>query len=246
MKIFVFIMLCVLFSSNASAFERYKAGDTLYVWATGGVNVRSKPDGEIISKLSYGTPVIARQSDQGKSSEMEIISPRTINNISHPGVNIYGEYVEVSFKNSSGYIFDGYLSKFPPFLCKDNLTNCEGFRQYFSRVFGPEKELKNVQGPEGNFVRLIYNTGITYDLTASGGWGGELIIIPDMSITEAFLFVNRVFGLDGGSEVFEVIKNTMFKNDNIRDEYIQFSGESFQISIRRVQGFIIITASGSC
>ncbi len=93
-----------LFFLNLSVIAKpvisYKVGDNLYVLAKSGLNLRDKPskNGRFLQTVSFGTVALVRQITD-KEYDVE---------------GIPGFWVKVIADDREGYLFDGYLSSYPP------------------------------------------------------------------------------------------------------------------------------------
>ena len=78
----------------------YKVGDNLYVLAKSGLNLREKPskNGRYLQSVSFGTIARVRQ----------------ITDKEYDVDGIPGFWVKVIADDREGYLFDGYLSSYPP------------------------------------------------------------------------------------------------------------------------------------
>ncbi len=105
---FPFLLLLWLAPMNV-VFAFYTKGDTLYVLARKGLNMRVMPNirATLIQELAYGTPLIIANDSIFDAYQVEDIKD----------FYIQGNWVKACDNNKTcGYVFDGYLSKFvaPP------------------------------------------------------------------------------------------------------------------------------------
>lgn len=243
--IFVFVSIHLI---DGKSQARYKAGDTLYVWVKNKLQVRDSPNGQVIGSLEYGEQVIMLQDDTEGSSPMQALPITRANGKENPKVTVSGHYAEVSFKKMKGYIFDAYLLKLPPQRKLSN-NQREPLHAYFSRTFGLLKTFNEEQGEE-NYSRLryVYNNGALYESYSSSCCGNSTLIIPDLSLSEAFVFANYLYFIenyfkdvvDSGTPVVEVVEN---KNDG-SGNYLSFTFELEYICIRKIYNNVILTYEG--
>lgn len=101
----------------------YKVGDRLYVLAKSGLNLRDKPskNGRFLQAISFGSVAVVRQITD-KDFEVDGIS---------------GFWVKVIADDREGYLFDGYLSLYPPPVAslpsKSTLTLKEYAKKFLPR-----------------------------------------------------------------------------------------------------------------
>ncbi len=100
-RLFILNILCWLLLSPIAARD---VGDTLFVAAQSGLNVRDEPGlkGNKISKLFHGDTVVVSEIPEGTEFQQAI-------------EGFSGRWVEVHKVNSdsTGYVFDSFLTRFP-------------------------------------------------------------------------------------------------------------------------------------
>ena len=98
--VFLFLLIYSFIPLTSKPSISYKVGDNLYVLARSGLNLRAKPakNGKFLQSISFGTTALVRQITD-KEFEADGIS---------------GFWVKVIADDREGYLFDGYLSSFPP------------------------------------------------------------------------------------------------------------------------------------
>ncbi len=96
----ILVLFLLSFSIYAKPVISYKLGDKLYVLAKSGLNLRDKPskNGRFLQTVSFGTQAQVRQITD-KEFEVD---------------GIFGFWVKVIADDREGYLFDGYLSTYPP------------------------------------------------------------------------------------------------------------------------------------
>lgn len=234
-KEIIVTIISILISINIFAISNYKSGDSLYVWAQKGLQLRLEPSftSDPIALIEYGEIVMTLEEKlffhgnhrQGELSVNEINS-KTVNGRKYPGLRIKGMWCKVKYMDNVGYLFDGYLSSFKPF------DFGESNNKYFDRNFSIIDTIIsfNQTGPEWDMVKTIYSNGISYFRSQFTNAGSETIIFP-YSIEEAYLiFVNRFVNEDYSN--ITLVEST--------NDYLFFSIEFSNIIIRKVNGFIVI------
>ena len=188
MVIFVLLPFCI---ENAFSIDEYKTGDALYVWAPNGVTLRtekSEYSGKIRT-IKYGEVLVALTSreiyDNPQGSILEIDLDKN-NREDEEDFSLKGCWVKVTYENSTGYIFDGYLSKLKPMIGK------ESFIEYSDRSFKKLKVFKDFEDKKGDHQKqyhVIYDNGIMIDMEDnifSSNCGIRSYFLP-LSVEEAYL-----------------------------------------------------------
>ncbi|AYB34484.1 hypothetical protein [Chryseolinea soli] len=241
--LFVFIGLSI---THVQAAPRYKTGDSLYVWTLKKLQVRDKA-GKVIGALSYGDRVVMFQDDEYAKIPIQALPTSTTDGRENPPVMVWGAYVEIGFQNLRGYVFDAYLLKFPPLKTLSSGRR-EFLPDYFARAFGLMKTLKDQQQNEPFQLEYVYNNGITYSRSYVICCWSTVMMIPDFSMTEAFVFLSYVGGLESyfKDEYIETERPVIRAEGEQGREptYLSFKFEVQLYSIRKVNDFLIITDDG--
>ena len=112
MKIFTTIFLLLFSIHFIYGADNYKEGDTLYVWANSGLNLRSSPakDSKLIETLEPGTQLTVV--DITNNEFVYKLYPSS-NYEKHPYL-LYGNWVKViSGSGKEGFVFDSFLLDIP-------------------------------------------------------------------------------------------------------------------------------------
>lgn len=121
------IVFCV--QSVAHGISEYQIGDTLFVIARTGLNVRSDPSlrGKALSTIPYGHRLIAKEEklpflwfNTDSVQIFESYSWYKAENAATAPYWIKGKWVKVEYNGMEGYVFDGFLSKSKPLSKKEN------------------------------------------------------------------------------------------------------------------------------
>lgn len=260
-KHFVFAFF-VLFTGihPVSAIQQYREGDTLFVWAKSGLTLRAAPDfkAEKIITLPYGT-VVKTHFDKYRDKniaeiEIAVVQPYRLEGKNYPGYKITGLWVQVTAKGKTGYVFDGYLSKYPPVLAGKG-GNREYWDDYLLRAFGKSCTSKDTTQyrhvPKYDIV--FYKNGASrQSRSVSDGLSSHTHILPELSLEEGFLLANYFYDLEKNS-------NRPTKADDVDDSpyllrestphllnFKSESGFSGKIKIGCVNGVVVITTFFSC
>ncbi len=184
-------------STSLFAIDDYKKGDTLYVWAFSGLSLRKSPtlDAPKLATISYGTSIIAlNEKVDYDYTTVEAVPSFQGAEGRCPSISISGRFVMAVFKSDTGYLFDGYLSKFPAFRYStdkgmDSKPHFEDVGEWAKRNFGLVSTFIEAYDGAGSHSKSIYRNGIIQE-----GWtsksGKQRIILPNLSFEEAFLIIN--------------------------------------------------------
>lgn len=192
MNILIIAFTFILIPLKSYSINTYSTNDTLFVWANNGLSLRdiNSQKGNRINLIPYGEKIIVLQSNIWGYHDTSInIFPLEENN-SFLALNLDGSWVKVRYGNNVGYVYDGYLSKFPaPLIIGDH--NHEDLDNYLERVFGILKESsKEVLSDEVLMKTTYYNRGISKQNIFSKS-AGVKYVLPDFSIEELILFIKN-------------------------------------------------------
>lgn len=98
MKSVFLALILFLTTYEVQAIKHYCVGDTLHCLALNGLKLRLNPKGKVLDVISYGAAVVV------SAKRDSIWRPDMVDNFS-------GLWIQVKFRNQSGYVFDGFLSK---------------------------------------------------------------------------------------------------------------------------------------
>jgi hypothetical protein len=179
------------------AAETKSANEELYVHAANGLVLRKTPskDGEKIATLTYGSlPVTAL--DQAKIAERFVAEK-------FDGQNIEGGWRRVrTHDGQEGYLFEGYLSRYPPVIesAEEGVEDLDWFYRTISPIQGGRGKTAQANADEG--YTQNYADGARFDAAYFPGGVTYLLDIPDgkMSFQEAFV-VLRTFCFPEGKGV---------------------------------------------
>lgn len=191
------LFLCQ-YLTQALAIREYVAGDTLYVWAASGLSLRREASlsAEKMLSIPYGTPIIA-QSDKftnvADDIRVEAAPGYTMNDSVSAAVYLTGRFAKVTYQGKTGYLFDGYLSKWPPMRYetikyRDGTSRraFEDFSAYARRTFGVLHEWQDSAS-----YSYIYKNGVTEIRNFLAEEDLEdRVVLPSFSWEEVFLIFN--------------------------------------------------------
>ena len=202
LKLIVAILLIPAFSFGI---DYYRPGDTLWIWAKSGLNLRDAPNlhGTIIGKLPNGSRVVTLEYCSGDSDLVVSEKPEcSSEEIVERNFRIAGRYVKVRWGNVTGYLFDGYLSKLPTIVKNKNLDYrgtyeepfyVEEFKKHFALL-----SVETYQDPMDptdeayHHKKYLFEKGVMLNYYYGKGFEFEIILPLGISLEEAFLFYLHV------------------------------------------------------
>lgn len=173
--------LCRCAIVPANAIERYQPGDTLYVWASSGLTLRSAPalNAGKMSLLPFGAVVVAqdyKHSARGDSIQVDAFKPlANRGSAKNPTYLIRGSWLKIRVNGQEGYVFDGFLS---------------AIRPLFS-----EELLHQTNSDQSGSIRIFRNGVYCLTTTNEAGYTDKYVL-PDADMTEGFLVANQLFDLE--------------------------------------------------
>lgn len=202
MKNLIFTTLTtLLFAANSLSINHYQVGDTLFVWATSGLVLRTEPDfkADKMGILPFGSTVICQndKSYNNKTHQIEAV-PSFTNEVSEdkqPAIILYGDFIKVDFKGKTGYLFDCYLSSLKPPKITWNISGenkfiREGYIFSWLKDTYPIASNDTIYSNEDEYeTRVVFKNGIIQKLQVDKG-GNETYIFPNHSFEEGFLIFN--------------------------------------------------------
>lgn len=245
MKNLAFSAICFLsvLSAHSTNLD-FEIGDTLYVWANEGLLMRKAPtfDSPMITKLKYGEQIIVNEKDD-RDYEFVVANSATGNKTVFPKIVLMGRFVKILYKGSYGFIYTGFLSKLQP------MKEREGLDEYFKRTLGQLQVIdRSKENSENKFKRIVYKNGvISQHVRGSENWWSNLYLIPDISLREAYLLINRLTGfeenykrsLNEGSTWIETHPTKFEPN-----EIVLQSSAFEEIVIQMKNSYVVITMDG--
>jgi hypothetical protein len=215
----------------------------MYVWANPGLEIRktSDPNSVIISSIPFGEKILPDWSEADEYIYLKIKeAPSGYGSEAHD-LSLYGKMVRVKYKDQTGFVYSGYLSRFPTFSFEKSFHKF--LLSEFDTIATVHHESKQYERTYHSH-QMIFKNGINYFSYDCGtGCGEATYIIPNISLQEAFLIAHHIFRLDDTS--------LFYNNDDYgfwsvweNDEYhLHISGSSemdFGISIRKSYSFVTL------
>lgn len=185
----LFIFIIGVFPDKTLGAENYKAGDKLYVAPTTGVNIRELPDvkAPILANLTFNTVVLV-MGDSLPVHPFRIL----VNNFDSGKLALQGHWVKVKSGKTTGYIFDGMLSRF-----KGLQVGNQNDDAHFALLFGKPtlkiiKKSTTVYGYKENYETEIstFPQGLTMESTFFDSCY-DLVYRFSTSFNEAYWLIQR-------------------------------------------------------
>ena len=182
-----------------------KQGDTGFIWAKDGVNLRESPstNAPIISKLPYGSAIVVVE-QANKISEQVTLFPAAAES---PAVVLQGYWLHVQSGDKIGYIFNQFALNIPPITAKEIKTNV-GYdaSSYIKRAFklsNPKIIRKKVHEDGATFIKeqRDYAHGQKTHLRVEQsfndyGWGNATFSHSTMTVEQALIWFSALFNLE--------------------------------------------------
>jgi 3D (Asp-Asp-Asp) domain-containing protein len=242
---FILLQTLHLMAQNS----RFKEGETLYIWATSGMNLRQKPDAKAakLATIPLGSKVIV-QPNVGVNIPFEVEAFKDF--------TVKGYWLLVKYDNTEGYVFDGFLSKLPaPISQKEE----DGIETYLDKSLGKignkydvkiwdeklnqsrpalSSELFDKEKMEAYKQKYKQNTSYAY--SSGEGSSGFTIEFSNLSLYEGY-FLLKTYMYDPESEVFSFNKEKKSINLDMKEE-----GAGCSYDVQKKGNKIIISGGCGC
>ena len=238
MKKQILFLVCCLASLHSTAIDFYQPGDTLWVWAKSGLNIREQPDAhaKILGKTAFGGQVITtEQQDVALPYAIEVIKKQE----GGQGLELIGYWAKIKYKNLTGYVFDAYLSKLPAMTDQPAIEkNGEDF--HVSALKKHSKILKQTgqnkyDENDFKFVRYIFDKGYIVEISGNkGGWRKEMLFPGGLSLTEGYLIYAQTIKYDGDVLIQKGA------------DFLTFELADGTLTIKKAGSFLVIFEEHSC
>ena len=261
---YIFSLLLACFSgvTPASAISWYNEGATLYVWAKSGLVMRAAPDfkAEKITSLPFGSAVVTVSGkavdERSGQVEVAVIEPCTWENRQYPGYKIPGHWAQVNVQGKTGYVFDGYLSHYPPAPkttgAAAKAVPGEDIDGYLTRVFGTACRVEDNDDDDPEVIEsltVFFKNGASCTTANVGAdiEGETRYILPGLSLEEGYLIANYYHGLDKQANRPPAATDDHYcflEESTSNDLYFNF--DLGEIRVSAVNGVVVITVFFSC
>jgi hypothetical protein len=240
MKTLISILcVCISFNSDLVASDNYKIGDSLFVWASSGLNVRNGPgtNFNIKSKLVFGSKVqiIKKTNKHFNIKGISKVNPNAYIKNTEP-VIFKGNWVEIKTESGlTGFVIDQYLINLKPFnklKIKSFVLNLD----YISYDTTNIRLLEHEGGLKEYKTKTVYNKNIVATSTF-GGYTGEVVFtFKNYSIEEVLIIFSSAFN---NYEEYVVDKN--WENEIDFSDY-----EMCYFTVRKEGSTVIFSYGCSC
>lgn len=232
--------------------DHYQPGDTLYVWAGSGLNVRATPglSGKKIGQLQAGDWVkVLSRTTQPFTVEAVAPPPQTDREEweeerdSIAGFDLRGHWVEMVSEKFRGYVVDMYLLRLVP--PPPEIISFHAYFEWLEKATIPLDTTwyQNCEG--GPTIDCYYYVGRSAaGIELAGSFSmlaiDETIAIPDMTIEEGFVFYHYFRSLEDaarqkkGLKLLVLLENEpdhlSFSEEELCDISISVEGQKLYIS----------------
>jgi len=192
------ILICAILGMtiSAQAADNYKIGDTLYVWAPSGLNIRTGAgtNHSKMGKLELGDYVVVRNITEKKyiTNGLEAYGDPTAEIKGHP-FQLRGKWIEVENDKYYGFLVDIYLLKFKHEVSMfDCLMNTKGEIVTTDTI----ETWSNGNGEIDYTVTHGFEDGTSLEVCSEGFYAANDIVLTDATIEEAYVFANYYHKLE--------------------------------------------------
>ncbi len=246
MKTILLFSLFSLATSNCLAIDYYVAGDTLWVWAMSGLNIREMPNdsAKVLGVAKNGGQVVCLE-NQARNWPYEILeieaSVEAIHNteINHPSFELQGYWAKIKYNGTIGYVFDAYLSKLPTFI--GNQYDNQGKEDFHVVSLLKHSEIlkqigqNNYDQYDHKLVRYIFDKGYIIDISGGNGhWEKQMLFPDNLSLIEGYLIYSHTMK----SETDTLVEK--------EDDCLIFNVADGYLTIKKVGSFLIIYEEHAC
>ncbi len=206
LSVLLFSILAIIYHSKVYPIDNYKVNQRLNVLASS-LNMRNSPSikAKIIRSIPYGARV-------------RVLS-KTRNRYLSNGIK--GYWVEVLYKNKAGYIFDGYLTRFPV-----PHKTCKSLKQYVNKGFTkidnkPIKIIDPYKSTDSHYSKYMQRyKGAKLIVEEGYEYGYEILIIKGISLEEAYLIAKLSYS-NSILYINKAIKKSSFSLNSKGEVYIK-------------------------
>ena len=186
------LSLILVVSGQAQAAS---AGETLYVWAKNGLNLREQASASsaILSKLNYGAAVTILAPEAEVKYDFPLFPS---SGKANTGVLLNGKWLKVKAGEQEGFVFDKLLLGYAPYLSRDGGKDWYDISAYLEMAFalGKLKETRKKLSDNEEAIIQHYgkaSSGVTLQATQhkiESIVGGIIFTDPNMSLEQALVF----------------------------------------------------------
>ena len=201
-KVFLLSLLSVVFVTSLFGIDRYQVGDSLFIIAKTGLNLRQDADmkSPVLTILPYGERVevlAERHPNWHKDADsVQIIRPEEWYQSAEPTPAYWltGRWVPVKYGEQRGYVFDGYLSRHPPFVF-DRFGLIEDLPAYVERNYRLRETKVHPFEIDLYYADTVkfFDRGCTLERGISEKSSWSTVYIYDFSIEELMLYTSYLY-----------------------------------------------------
>ena len=210
---FVFTTVVLIYFLPVQSADNYQVGDTLYVWARSGLNIRMDPNikARKIGKLAHGSQVIIQSvSDQNFNVKEPYLKDNTdgkdFDEVAkmpeeYTSLILTGRWIKIKSGKKEGYVIDIFLLKYRA------PTSKMSFSEFVSGLdSSPLKGKKTVytneeDGNEYSYIEFKSKSGIEI-VDGDGQFdSGKSIYIPEMTIEEGYVLYSHFEELENAKRI---------------------------------------------
>lgn len=249
MKFFVLIILFSLVFSLSSS-----AQDTLYAYAESGLVLRAEAHsaGEKLDLIPFGEALVASDEYGEEVLAVELLPavmpPAEFNGgKSALPYRIHSRYVAVEYKGQRGFVYAGYLCRYPATLGED--ANDGELLRWLRASTASADTLVDGDPQHGGRPRMIhFGEDICYRVLDVDGGTGEAVILPAGTLREGYLIANHLYNLEANSRWQQLPDGDekmtfLLKASDAKLEFHSLNGST---TIEVVAGMLIISWEWSC
>ena len=237
--IYRLIFILIISTSSLSAQYFFWPGDTLFVWAHSGLNLRESADSksDIISTIPFGKRVLLDANVQSDEKLIKIIDSKVIKGKRTPSYSLKGRMIKVIYNDTAGFVYSGFLSRIDPILKQFDYN----YDKILTQKYGEIKSFilsDTIIGAK----EIVFGNGVLHLSVGGSNWFKETYVFPYKTFQEGILLILLTINsdeLDRYSDNWFIYK----KEENL----IEFheTNNMYRILLKEVDDLLIITYSGS-
>lgn len=210
------------------AADDYEKGDSLYVWANSGLQLRTSPNSnsKTIQTLQPGTDLIVIE----KTNEDFVYKLYHSSSFEKHPYLLYGNWVRVrTSRGREGFVFDSFLLKLP---LNPNLD----YEEYLSSITYRVDTLNANNQCDQPDIKGFCKYDIAYEFFCNEISGGGQIQLPGFTLEEAIIFWEYFLNYEEVNKINSIMKliknwkNTILLSDKMRTDQIKHKANITEIS----------------
>ncbi|WP_020570698.1 hypothetical protein [Neolewinella persica] len=226
-----------------------------YVWAKSGLTMRNTGNtgGEKIMVVPFGAKVspTGKVGQQANVTALPAVSYRQEGQSLNSDAYLMQEsYLEVTYQDKTGYLYNGYLSEYSPTVEAGSPTD---YIAWMTTQFGEPANTSGKKLPwqhEGRQRVSHYPTGVMVTNSEYEGGGSMTLVFPSGSINDGYLIAARFFGVTEAvdrKKEFDEGPDLLPELLKVQDDgTLRFTGDMSETVIQIIGSMLIIHSSGGC